>query len=88
MKQKIFKEIKHPKKLDMNINCNNTLLGEKHNRPENSQSSNPSSSKNSNKKKDYLFLYFYDISIPIHHITSTKKCSKIKCVQVPTKKLF
>ena len=55
MKQKIFKEIKHPKKLDMNINCNNTLLGEKHNRPENSQSSNPSSPKNSNKKKDYYF---------------------------------
>ena len=87
MKQKIFKEIKHPKKSSMNININNTLLGEKHNRPENSQSSNPSSPKNSNKKKDYYNKSYY-ISIPIHHITSTKKCSKIKCVQVPTKKLF
>ena len=64
MKQKIFKEIKHPKKLDMNINCNNILLGEKHNRPENSQSPNPSSSKNSNKKKRLLFQFLFIILHP------------------------
>ena len=56
MKQKIFKEIKNPKKINTNIGNKNTLLGEKTNRTENSPYPNQNSTqKNSEKKKDYYF---------------------------------